>query len=353
MAEPVLSVTVVDQVEPITAGFTEGPASHPHVAGELLRVERLYAAQGGEVRYVVATDRGGRLRGLLPVYPVPRRSGSAVDPAELFGPVGARWEQAVCLGSLGTLPNAVTACGPDRVEVLRALFERGVELAAADGADFVCVPQLEDEIAPAVAAVLPARSIARSTSCDAIVDVTFTSFDGYVASLPARRRQFRRERRRFAASPLRLFEVPLVDAVRELAPLLHNVERKYGSRDALEVHEIYLLTTGLAMRSSSTTLVACRGRTPVAFSVIWEQGPDWSVRCWGCDYELTSGTCAYFNLVFYEPLIRAAERGVRSVNFGTEALEPKRQRGARLRRLTTLGAAADSWTVRRASAVTG
>lgn len=346
MAEPVLSVTVVDQVEPIAARFTEGPASYPHVAGELVRVERLYAAQGDQVRYVVATDRSGRLRGLLPVYPVSRRSGSAVDPEALFGAAAARWGRGTYLGSLGTLPNVVTASGPDRDEVLRALFERGVELAAAAESDFVCVPQLDDGIAPAVAAGLPARSIARSTSCDAIIDVTFTSFDGYLASLPARRRQFRRERRRFAESPLRLFEVSLVDAVRELAPLLHNVERKYGSRDPLEVHEIYLLTTGLAMRDASTTLVACHGRTPVAFSVIWERGPDWLVRCWGCDYQRTSGTCAYFNMVFYEPLLRAAGRGARSVNLGTEALVPKRQRGARLRRLTTLGVAADSWTVR-------
>jgi Lantibiotic dehydratase, N terminus/Peptidogalycan biosysnthesis/recognition len=332
------AVVVTDNVESIADQLAAADSSllPAGAVEELVRTERLHAAHGLSVRYAVATD-GRRVCGLLPIYPAVPPFPTYADPHALIGPREGGWTRGSYLGSLGRLPNVAAAAGPDRAETLHGLVTKALDVAAADGAEFACAPLLRDGLVEHVRRSFGPDLVVGRTTHEAVIDIAFSSFEGYVKSLPARQRQVRRERRRFAECGLTVDEVPLIDAVRDLAPLMRNVERKYGNDEPVEVSETYLVSIALAMGAQATTLVAHDGRSPVAFSVIWRPGPDWRVRSWGCDYARTGRTLAYFNLVYYEPIARAAASGARRLVLGTEALEAKLERGARLDRLTTVG----------------
>jgi hypothetical protein len=335
--EPAVAITdsiegIVDQV--VADGLSLLPAD---AVSELVRTERLYAARGLPVRYAVAT-REGRVCGLLPIYPAAPPFAPYADPDALFGPRPGGWMRGSYLGSMGHLPNYAAAAGPHREDVLRRLLTSAVDACTGDGADFACVPLVRDELVEDIRRSLSHDVVANWTTHEAVIDIAFSSFEEYIESLPARgRRYVRRQRRGFAESGLKVIEVPLIDAVRDLAPLIRNVEHKYGNDQSLEVFEIYLVTIALAMGGHATTLVAHDGESPAAFSVIWHHGRDWRMRTWGCDYARTNRTFAYFNVFIYEPVARAAAAGARSLILGTETLQTKLERGARLDRLTTLG----------------
>lgn len=289
-------------------------------ARELLRVERLETGFGHRVEYVVALD-GAMPRGVLPVFHRP----------------GAETR----LGSIGTMPTWTAIHGPGRDRTAEALFAAGIALATEAGTTTVLAPLLHDELvggflAAARRVVPDARPTPRATY-EGIIDVTFSSFEGYVDSLPARQRQIRRQRRRFLESRLTVVDRRLTDAAGELAPFLHQVETKYGNHRPVEEYEAYLWTAGAAMGRHGRTLVALDGERPVAFSVIWDQGNGWRMRFWGCDYAqpVVRESYAYFNLNFYEPLALAARSGVDCLHYGTESLRTKQERGARLHPLTT------------------
>jgi hypothetical protein len=340
MVNGLVSVEIIDSIKSLVPVLDAPGARLPlqHVTGELARIEQLYALLGQPVRYVLATTATREICGLLPVYPTSRPFDSGADPALLFDQrqPAREWANGTCLGSNGTLPNWVAASAEFRHAALSAIFDVGFALAVDAGSDFVCVPKIEDHLLAEVAASLPASEFDSYAMHEAIMDVPFSSYDEYVESLPARRRKYvRRQRRVFAESGLQVAEANLEDTCRELAPLLWNVEHKYGGQQSVEFLEIYLL--GLAMGKNCTTLIAHDGTAPVAFSVISQHGRNWRMRAWGCDHDKTDGTFAYFNLSIYEPLALAAARGARTLILGTEALELKQERGATTRRLTTLG----------------
>jgi peptidoglycan biosynthesis/recognition FemAB-like protein len=291
-------------------------------ARELERVERIRNVADADSAYVVALDEAGTACGLVPVY----RDG---DHARI--------------GSIDTMPSW-TFHGPDcPVETVEALFAAAAGEAGSRGATRISAPLLDDDLlAPVLAAarrVTPDAEPVRRVTHEGVVDVTFRSFDGYVDSLLARRRRIvRRQRRRFLESDVDVAAVSLVDACADLAPLLHQVESKYGHDRTVDECATYLATTGAAMGRYGRTLVAVHRRRPVAFTTVWDQGDGWRMRFWGCDYAapVVRDAYLYFNLSYYEPLVRAGQAGASCVYLGTESLTVKQERGAWLRRLTTV-----------------
>jgi len=76
--------------------------------------------------------------------------------------------------------------------------------------------------------------------------------------------------------------------------------------------------------------------------VFYVHGDTLHVRAVGLDYERLVDAAEYFNLVYYETVRIAVERGVRWLHPGIESADTKALRGARLRPLWLLDLAEDS-----------
>jgi hypothetical protein len=301
---------------------------------ELGRIEALRHHLGARTHYAVdVTD--GRLRGLLPVYPTPAGVLPPVIVRGLLdggGPAG--WSASALLGSDASGASMFRFRDTGQAG---ELLDAALAVAGDYRPDLCCLPLLDDEQYAAVASRVP--GVFAGERHDAHLEVAAGSFADYVMALPTRRRvQVRRERRAFLSSALVVEERPVTDAV-ELAPLLHQVERRHGAPSTVEWERDYLRGVGAAMGGAGVALVASLAGRPVATTVLWDVGSHWRVRCWGCDYSVPEvrDAYAYFNLMFYEPIRRAAAAGGRRIAVGSGSLEGKRRRGARMRRLRSLG----------------
>jgi predicted N-acyltransferase len=84
-----------------------------------------------------------------------------------------------------------------------------------------------------------------------------------------------------------------------------------------------------------------RYRRLVAFSLFFEWEEVLYARSFGIDYDHTeNSSCAYFNLLFYEPIKYAVEHDLIGIHFGP-ATPAKAARGAQIRPLWSLIIGAD------------
>jgi len=301
---------------------------------ELARLEGLRARDGMATHYAVDVT-GGRLTGLLPVYPTPTELLPPTRISGLFGEPGPTdWSVAALLGSDTSGPSLFRF---RRNETARALLALAQTVVDDYGPDLYCLPLLDDGQYEVTAARRPADFAGERH--DAHVSVPCGSFDDYVMALPRQRRvQVRRERRAFLSSGL-VVEDRAVTGSLGLARLLYQVERRHGAPSSVAWERDYLRGVGAAMAGAGTALVASLAGRPVATTVLWDVGSHWRIRCWGCDYAVPEvrDSYAYFNLMFYEPISRAAAAGVSRLAVGTGSLEGKRRRGAVTRRLRSVG----------------
>ncbi|MEV0232181.1 hypothetical protein [Nonomuraea sp. NPDC050786] len=308
---------------------------------ELFRLEYVWQSAGVPSRYVLVLDRRGVL-GVLPVYPALGRHYAGWTPQEALGAAGpaADWQRGVLIGSDGLAANTM-AIRPDVPKVASILFKAACGLAAEYKPDFVCLPRAVGWQAEAAAYAPPA---AYAEDSEAVLELTAGSFDRYVMTLPtARRAHVRRERRLFLESPIEVRE-ELLDRplVRRLAPLLHQVNAKYGVSTNPMNEWRFLDAIRHTMGDTVRALVAYLGTAPIAFNALWEAGIEWRSRCWGCDYDRPEirEYAVYFNILIHEAALRAAAGGGTALWVGSGSATAKQRRGARLRPVRTLAWAA-------------
>ncbi|WP_214414742.1 GNAT family N-acetyltransferase [Sphaerisporangium fuscum] len=303
---------------------------------ELDRRQLIRELNGLPTLYVVAVDGAG-LAGLVPIYPTPGGFFESEQAAVLFGESDRfTWSSVSLIGSDGVTPNMMTA----RISLLPALLRVAWTVAGRYRPELISAPLLDEEQHAAVRSALPPGPARLACRDEAYFDLPYTSFSEYVAALPKqRRRQVRSQRRALLESGLTVRSVPPLEAVEAVLPLLAQVERKYGTTATEDEMRQYLTSTSIAMGAHCSMLVAFDGQAPVAFVTLWDAGPHWRTRAWGCDYghPAVREQALYFNLTFFEPIERAIAAGVRRVYVGAEALEAKRRRGASVRRLRSLG----------------
>ena len=304
-------------------------------------LERIQLAQlgHGETTYLLARDGQGRPAGLTPVYTTRPPWHPAVDPGAIFEPPIAAPGPAMCLaGSHGVYANFLTVGAsvprPEAGPVATALVEQARAIARAAGCEHVLLPYLDETQAGWLAGYTES---AVAVSEKAVLPVSWDSFEDYVSWLPGRRRTpVRRERRRFAESGIEVREQRMADVAGVLAPLLAQTEKRYG-RDAdprqIEFHYTLL---GMALGDDFIALVGYEQGRPVACSLLLKCGNRWISKAWGCDYAVAGDQFLYFNLLFYEPVVRAAGRGIEAIDYGLGGLESKTQRGCAVERLRTL-----------------
>jgi hypothetical protein len=321
-------VHLADRVEDLFALAGVEPLLSDQWLCELTRLDRM-RRRGERFDYLVAADGVGDALGVLALYPAGAPS-SAFDTG-----TGAGTSGLLC-GGFGNLPNVFAAL-PDRPDVVAALLSSARAIAAARGLSFLSFPHLDDQRLAALRPHLPADAQAIVTH-EGVLELGFDSFADYLAALPHdRRHRVRRELRHFAESGVEVREVSLGASVTELTPLLGQVFAKYGNPQPADELRLYLESIAAAMGEYGTTLAAVHGGRVLAFRVLWAEDGQWRGRCWGCDYEnpLLRNGMVYFNLVFYQTILRAIGRTARLV-FGTGSMQAKVYRGAWARPLTTL-----------------
>ena len=116
-----------------------------------------------------------------------------------------------------------------------------------------------------------------------------------------------------------------------LAPLVANLERKYGTDLQDDMYIDYLTRFESRALRDRLVLFECKagGRT-VAFSLAIEYGRVLISHVVGIDYERTGQANEYHNVFINYPVRYAIERGLICVDLGTEAYRPKLLRGGRL-----------------------
>jgi hypothetical protein len=188
---------------------------------------------------------------------------------------------------------------------------------------------------------------------DAWLELPPGGWDGWIASLPSKRRiNVRREVRRFQDAGYTVIRRPLAECYELLPALVGSTQAKYGhggaAADWLGILKLHIAAMGPA---AQVVLCLRGGGEPVGFCLYYVWGDTLYLRWAGFDYDRLAGAAEYFNLLYYSHVRLAPELGVRRIHAGIKSLEAKALRGAELRPLWLVDLAEDSPLARHGDAV--
>ena len=145
----------------------------------------------------------------------------------------------------------------------------------------------------------------------------------------------RRERRAFSESGLCVAVRRLDECRRELAPLLANVQRRYGQPADTAVLADLLEAESAGLAGHSAVFTGEDAGGIVAAFLTYRFGSGLFGRLAGFDYDRLPGVFEYFNLGVYEPVAYLAEHRLRTLHLGVGSWQAKAFRGATIRPLWT------------------
>ncbi|MGE5830474.1 MAG: GNAT family N-acetyltransferase [Micromonosporaceae bacterium] len=292
--------------------------------------------------YLVAR-RGPDLLGVMPVYLPSGHVRAGVDgyydPSAVFNtPAGvgdpARWRPALLAGGRTGyetelllrpgLPAGTRRC------VLKQMLTRLRLLATAWDVPAIAfmylTPAAVAELAPVVGTpplLVDLTAAIPLEGCD--------SFDDYLGRLTGhRRRRVRHEIQEFRSSGCAIRRVRPSDGIGILAPLMAEHHHRYGHDDSTEMLATHLAKHAEHLDDLGHLLVCEDAGTPVGALLAYEWEHAWYARAVGIADGLRGQACTYFNLVFYEPIRLAIERGVTRYLLGPSTVGAKVKRGATL-----------------------
>lgn len=276
---------------------------------------------------------GDRLVGALPSYRVLKETSTQYSLDTL---AGGHWSgRSVLLG--GNRRAYVNEwlvdpglTGERRSEVIRLLGQALSSRAAETGAEGVLLPFMThptmQELRREHLAGYPFMIVA-----EAEILLPEPSLDDYLGRMPSdRRREIRREMRRFADAGFTLATERLDECAEEAGLLFGNLERRWGVERTDEAATAFVVEHASYLAEASLVFTARREGTLVGFALAFPWGNRLFLRFAGFDYASTEGTFAYFNLTYYEPIKYACEHGFSSVHLGLASLDAKTARGATL-----------------------
>jgi hypothetical protein len=179
--------------------------------------------------------------------------------------------------------------------------------------------------------------VAMVERCD--MAITWSDFDGYLATLPRKRRfVVRRELRDIAARGVEIGERPLGDDEPELLNLRAQIVTKYGGTPDLDREAESLRHLREHFGAANVMVVEARQDGHLlCFSLVVRDGDQWTVPMSGTDYTREAASFTYFATMFYRPVELAPRLGIRSIAYGLGTVDAKRLRGCTV---STLFAAA-------------
>lgn len=319
-------VTWLDSLTEVEACRWDAVAATAGFYSSHLWLRGYEADPNSRARYLTVTG-GDELLAAVPTYTVTHetnhryrldglglRSASAALP-RVFG--SRRGYQAGVLLS----PALTKGLRASTLELLR------VALAEEEGS---CSPvwfYVPDRLVEDVSACCVAPRKAK-IEIDATIEVPPGGFEEYAARLSTHRRgHVRAERRRFLRAGYDVNIEPLAAIADEAAPLLAQLEWKYGSTNSLEHYLHYVHR--LASADDPGIALTCRRRGRlVAFCHCYLFGGTTWLRIGGFDYPRLENAYEYFNMAFFELIELSAQRGCTRLHLGMGSLEAKVNHGA-------------------------
>ncbi|HEX6358985.1 GNAT family N-acetyltransferase [Actinophytocola sp.] len=263
------------------------------------------------------------------------------------------WNAELTSRSLPTLPTGDLVVGPRegyQTRLLRAtpaptpgaITQLLTELRAR-AADEACVAMYltTEDVRLFRAAGVPAPAVL--LECDAWLPVPDGGFDAWLAVLPSKRRtSVRKEMAAFTAAGYRIQRLPLRECSTAIAPLAVRTESKYG-HDYDTAEDLATFRNHERCLGDAAMVALCTlDDTPVGFCLYYVWRDTIFLRWTGFDYPRLRNAYEYFNLLYYEQVRWAAERGIRWIHAGLKAAKAKVSRGAIIRPLWLLDLGATS-----------
>jgi predicted N-acyltransferase len=284
-----------------------------------------FAARGTNVRYLTVSA-GGDLLGALPLYPT---AGESNDDYRVDHVLGGRF---------AGLP---TLAGTRRGYVNELLLHPALDEQRTDVVLEAMVATIHAENAallylttPAAAALMRVDSglCPLLLSADTSIPLPDGGFAAYLGGLGARRAYtVRKEMRIFHEAGYETAVVSLGDIWQEAAPLVLNVQHRYGHDESIEECRQSLRAQADALGRHSVVFTARHEGALVALSLGYVWRDTLHARFVGFDYDALRDAREYFSILFYEPLRWATENGLRQLHLGRESYQAKLLRGARAR----------------------
>ncbi|MGL5857553.1 MAG: GNAT family N-acetyltransferase [Angustibacter sp.] len=157
----------------------------------------------------------------------------------------------------------------------------------------------------------------------------------FEASLPKKQRRtnWHREWRRFTDSGLELRHVSIDEIAAHGAPLLQQVEHKYGNLHSEEHLRSFLSRQARFLRDDAVVHAVLDGGRMTGYSLAYRWRDELAVRLIGLDYQGLRDAAEYAVLLMHGPVQFARENGVKSLHLGIGGYEAKCRRGAQVRAL--------------------
>jgi predicted N-acyltransferase len=182
----------------------------------------------------------------------------------------------------------------------------------------------------AVLAEQGAQAVPLAGTC--VLDVTWDDFDGYLATLPRKRRVgARAELNRLAAAGVVLAEEKLDDVEADLLRLRGKLVAKYDGRPAPDRDRMLLDKIRDLFEGDEIMVVTARcERRMLGFALLLRDAAHWTALLVGTDYGDPRSRLTYFGVTFYRPAALAPGRGITSIGYGLGSWHAKRLRGCRV-----------------------
>ena len=166
---------------------------------------------------------------------------------------------------------------------------------------------------------------------DSFLEVPPSGFDGYLARFTShRRRRIRHEAEAFAKVGARVAVEEGPAALRDdYARLRAALRSRYGQRGDVEWARAETARLRDTVRDRVVVASARRDGKLLGFVTAFRDGRDLRTRSAGFDYALLRDEYCYFNVVYYEPIRWAAQRGLERIWYGLGSYEAKALRGCR------------------------
>ncbi|MGW5375729.1 GNAT family N-acetyltransferase [Nocardia sp. NPDC003999] len=262
----------------------------------------------------------------------------AFTPEHLAGGLGVdpgRW--ALAGARMAARNSVAVVAAAEAGAVRRRLLAEANSVARQWGLDGVVLPYVPAEHVGAWAELEPYSSAVAAD--EAVISLPCGDEEDYLAMLTVNRaRSVRREQREFDAAGYRITRVPADPAsASALAPMLAEVERKYGGNGSL----------GGLTKVVAHSLAACANSGHVLLShdpagnlsmcaLMYRFGDSLYARFVGRRPDSESGPFEYFNVLFYEPIRWALKEGIDRYFLGQGSIAAKSSRGASRQELSHL-----------------
>ncbi|MPY38586.1 GNAT family N-acetyltransferase [Streptomyces phyllanthi] len=327
------TTTTLDKVSPQDWDTLAEPEGFYMSHGWLRSVE---LESGASVSYLLAYA-GDRLVGGLPVYEIERENNVFYSLAPRLEQMGTSGDWGV-MGSHRGYSSGILRAPDSEDAVVDELLDAGREFhrPPRKGSLFLFATSR-------TARTLHRRGAAIDFDCgDASLFTGGLSFTDYCGTLRSRHRvSLKREYARFLQAGYQLGHQRLSECLEEAAPLLANLQTKYGHSTTAEQAFHMFAEQAACLDDQSVVFTARSQGRLVAVSVMYEWHGKLYARAAGFDYEALRGAYEYFGICYYFPIDYMSTRGLTELHLGIGAYSAKVKRGARLSPLWTVALADD------------